>query len=112
MSAATLHSEVTPETVGNGRTRYLTHTDNLMMTVIDCTDGPAEQPDPPHHHPHEQVTYVAEGEVIFFIEDTPYRLSAGDMIAVAPNLPHTIQPLTAHVRLVDTFNPIREEFLK
>ena len=34
------------------------------------------------------------------------------MIAVAPNLPHTIQPLSAHVRLVDTFNPIREEFLR
>ncbi len=112
MSAATRRDEAKRVTVGEGRERYLTHTDHLMMVVIDCTDGPREQPDPPHHHPHEQITYVAEGELIFFIEDTPYRLSAGDMIAVPPNLPHTIQPLTPKVRLVDTFNPIREEFLK
>ena len=71
------------------------------MVVIDCTDGPKEQPDPPHHHPHEQITFVAEGEVIFFIDGEPYHLSAGDMIAVAPNLPHTIQPLTPKVRLVE-----------
>ncbi|MCC6802678.1 MAG: cupin domain-containing protein [Anaerolineae bacterium] len=111
MSTATYEREVTPQVIGDRRTRYLTHTDHLMMVVIDCTDGPKTQPDPPHHHPHEQVTYVAEGEVIFFIENTPHRLSAGDMIAVAPNLPHTIQPLTPRVRLVDTFTPIRDEFL-
>jgi quercetin dioxygenase-like cupin family protein len=112
MSAATLQNEIKPEVIGDGRTRYLTHTDNLMMVVIDCTDGPKEQPDPPHSHPHEQITYVAEGELYFFIDGTPYRLSAGDMIAVPPNLPHTIQPLSPKVRLVDTFNPIRQEFLR
>ena len=90
MSAVTHQNEAPRQVAGAGRERYLTHTDNLMMVVIDCTDGPREQPDPPHHHPHEQITYVAEGEVIFFIDGTPYHLSAGDMIAVAPNLPHTI----------------------
>jgi quercetin dioxygenase-like cupin family protein len=83
-----------------------------MMVVIDFTDGPSEQPDPPHSHPHEQITYVAAGEVLFFLGDTPHHLRAGDMIAVPSNLPHTIQLLTATVRLVDTFNPIRQDFLK
>src|SRR5690606_9156179 len=106
MSAATYEREVTPEIVGEGRARYLAHTDHLMMVVIDCTDGPKTQPDPPHQHPHEQVTYVAVGDVIFFIDGTPHTLTAGDMIAVPPNLPHTIQPLSAHVRLIDTFTPI------
>lgn len=98
-------------TISPGRERYLTHTEHLMMVVIDFTDGPAEQPDPPHHHPHEQVTYVAEGEVLFFLDQTPHHLYPGDMIAVPPNIPHTIQTLSAKVRLVDTFTPIREEFL-
>lgn len=111
MSVVTHQNEAPRQVVGDGRERYLSHTDNLMMVVIDCTDGPREQPDPPHHHPHEQITYVAEGEVLFFIDDTPYHLRAGDMITVAPNLPHTIQPLTPKLRLIDTFNPIREEFL-
>jgi quercetin dioxygenase-like cupin family protein len=82
------------------------------MTVIDFNDGPSEKPDPPHNHPHEQITYVAEGKILFFLGDASYELSAGDIIAVPANLPHCIQLLTPYVRLVDTFSPIREDFLK
>jgi quercetin dioxygenase-like cupin family protein len=99
-------------TIAPGRERYLAHTDNLMIVVIDFTDGPQEEPDPPHHHPHEQVTYVAEGEVLFFINDEPHRLTIGDIISVPPDVPHTIQLLTAKVRLVDAFSPIRGDFLE
>jgi quercetin dioxygenase-like cupin family protein len=83
----------------------------LMVVVIDFTDGPSAEPDPPHAHPHEQVTYVAEGEVLFFIDGEPTRLAAGDLITVPPNAPHSIQLLSNPVRLVDTFSPIREDFL-
>jgi quercetin dioxygenase-like cupin family protein len=98
-------------TIAAGRERYQTHTDNLMVVVIDFTDGPSAEPDPPHSHPHEQVTYVAEGEVLFFINGEPVQLAAGDLITVPPNTPHTIQLLSNPVRLVDTFSPIREDFL-
>ena len=60
-------SEVTPESIGPGRSRYLTHTENLMMVVIDFDDGPTGEFDPPHSHPHEQVSYVVAGEVIFLL---------------------------------------------
>jgi quercetin dioxygenase-like cupin family protein len=109
--AATLRHEAARTTIQPGRERYLAHTDHLMMVVLDFDDGPGAQPDPPHSHPHEQITYVAEGKVIFFLGDSPHELSAGDMIAVPPDVPHAIQLLTAHARLVDTFNPIREDFL-
>jgi quercetin dioxygenase-like cupin family protein len=101
-----------PETIAAGRARYLAHTDNLMVVVIDFVDGPSEQPDPPHSHPHQQVTYVAAGDLLFFINDEPFRLETGDLITVPPDAPHTIQLLSSHVRLVDTFTPIREDFLK
>jgi len=94
-----------------GRTRRVHHTDHLMMVVFEFADGPAAKPDPPHSHPHEQVTYVAEGEVLFFIGEESRRLVPGNMVAVAPDRPHTIQLLTPHVRLVDTFTPLRQEFL-
>jgi quercetin dioxygenase-like cupin family protein len=110
--SATLQQDAPRHTIRAGRERYLTHTNDLMMVVIEFTDGPSEQPDPPHSHPHEQITYVAEGELLFFVGDTPYQVKAGDMIAVPSNVPHTIQLLTPVVRLVDTFNPIREDFLK
>lgn len=97
--------------IAPGRTRYLTHTNDLMMVVIDFTDGPGEQPDPPHSHPHEQITYVVAGEVLFFLDSVPHHLHPGDMITVASDVRHSIQLLSAYVRLIDTFNPIRREFL-
>lgn len=110
--AAIFQEEVVRETIKPGRTRYLTHTNDLMMVVMDFSDGPCNLPDPPHSHPHEQITYVASGELVFFVGDTPHQLKAGDMIAIPSNVPHTIQLLTPTVRLIDTFSPIREDFLK
>jgi quercetin dioxygenase-like cupin family protein len=103
--------DTTPDTIAPGRTRYLAHTDNLMVVVMDFVDGPSDLPDPPHSHPHQQVTYVAEGELYFIIDGEPFHLSAGDLITVPGGVPHCIQLLSARVRLVDTFSPIREDFL-
>ena len=97
--------------IAAGRTRYLANTDNLMVAVIDFRDGPTTEPDPPHSHPHEQVSYVVDGEIIFFLNDEPTHLGPGDMFTVPPNVPHSVQLLSEHVRLVDAFTPIREDFL-
>jgi quercetin dioxygenase-like cupin family protein len=105
-------SELTPEIIAPERTRYLAYTDHLMMVVIDFHDGPTSEPDPPHSHPHEQVSYVVSGEINFFLNNEPTRLGPGDMFTVPPNLPHSVQLLTSPVRLIDSFTPIRKEFLK
>ena len=98
--------------VKDGVKRRLVHASNLMMVVIDFDKGPWSVPDPPHAHPHEQTTYVAEGEIIFFCEGEPdEKLSAGDMFWVPSNKSHTIQLLSKNAKLIDSFNPIREEFL-
>lgn len=103
--------ETKKETIADGRKRYISHTDNLMMVVIDFNDGPTEEPDPPHSHPHEQVSYVAAGEIIVFIGTEQQELGPGDMFTVPPDIPHTIRLLTPHVRLIDCFTPLREDFL-
>ncbi len=103
---------ITKETIAPGRQRYLSHTDRLMMVVIDFSDGPTAEPDPPHTHPHEQVSYVVAGEIEVFIGDTRQKLGPGDMFTVPPNVDHTIQLLTRDVRLVDCFTPLRDDFLK
>jgi quercetin dioxygenase-like cupin family protein len=110
---ATLKYQETPaEKIADKVERRLGHLDNLMIVVIDFTDGPTSEPDPPHSHPHEQVCYVAAGEIIFFLEDEQTRLEPGDVFLVPSGKPHTIQRLTKHVRLVDCFTPLREDFLK
>ena len=104
-------SQTAPAAIGDRRTRYLAHTARLMMAVIDFDDGPTAAPDPPHSHPHEQISYVAAGEILFFLDGTPTRLGPGDMFTVPSGVPHSVQLLSAHVRLVDTFHPVRDEFL-
>jgi quercetin dioxygenase-like cupin family protein len=95
-----------------GGERRLGSTDHLMMVVVDFSDGPQSQPDPPHSHPHEQVSYVAEGEIVFVMEGEQAHLGPGDMFLVPSGVPHSIQLLTNSARLIDCFTPIREDFLK
>ena len=106
------YSELPATKIREGAERRLGHTDNLMIVVVDFYDGPKEQPDPPHSHPHEQVSYVAEGEVWVIIGDQPTRLGPGDIFMVPSGVPHSIRLLTEHARLVDCFTPIRQDFIK
>ena len=104
--------EVPYEIVREGLQRKIIHTENLMTVLIDFTDGPWDEPEPPHSHPHEQTSYVADGEIIFYCEGQPdQHLKAGDMYAAPSGKKHTVKLLTPKVRLVDSFTPLREDFL-
>jgi quercetin dioxygenase-like cupin family protein len=104
--------DVPYEKVKEGLQRKIIHTDNLMNVLIDFSSGPWEEPEPPHSHPHEQTSYVAKGEIIFYCEnESEQHLKAGDMFAVPSGKEHTIKLLTKEVRLVDSFTPIREDFV-
>lgn len=91
--------------------RKIAYLENLMVIVCDFKNGPMKYPDPPHSHPHEQITYVAEGELIFSKEGIEFSLAKGDIISVPSGVAHCIQTKTGFVRLVDSFNPVRQDFL-
>ena len=96
-----------------GFERRIIQTRDLMTVVLDIENGPWAAADPFHSHPHEQITYLADGEILFLAEgQEPRRMTAGDLFAVPSGVPHSIQLLSPKARLVDTFNPIREDFLK
>ncbi len=98
--------------VHNGLQRKIIQTDHLMTVINEFTNGPWDEPEPPHSHPHEQTGYIAEGEVIFYCDgEENVHLVKGDMFSVAPNVKHTIKCLTSVVRIVDSFTPIRKDFL-
>lgn len=105
-------SDLPVASIRAGAERRIVHTDHLMLVIFDFNDGPQTQPDPPHQHPHEQVSYVAEGEILFFLgAEPPVHLRPGDGYTVPADIPHCIQLLTPRVRLVDAFTPLREDFL-
>ena len=90
------------------------HTDHMMVTIVDFCNGPSAAA-PPHQHPHEQISYVAEGKVNFIIgtgdDQTVDLVEPGDAIIVPPNAPHTVEVLSQAARLIDCFYPIRQDFL-
>jgi quercetin dioxygenase-like cupin family protein len=105
------YDEMPVQKIREGAERRLGHMDHLMIVVMDFYDGPKDEPDPPHSHPHEQASYVVEGEILFVLDDEQTRLGPGDVFLVPSGRPHSIQQLSEHVRLVDCFTPIRQDFL-
>lgn len=103
--------EFRSEKISKTYERQLAYLDNLMVAICDFTNGPAVKPDPPHAHPHEQITYVAEGELFFFLGEEKHHLTKGDICAIPPGIPHCIQTISNHVRLIDSFSPLRKDFL-
>jgi quercetin dioxygenase-like cupin family protein len=107
-----LSADTPADPVRPGFSRRIVQTSQLMTVVLDIDNGPWDTPDPFHSHPHEQITYIAEGELLFLTEGEETRkLVAGDLFAVPSGIPHAIQLLSQRARLIDTFHPIREDFL-
>jgi len=110
---AALHPSSEPaEKFREGWSRRIIRTGQLMSVALEIVGGPWPEPDPFHSHPHEQITYVTSGEVLFCSEGSaPERLTAGDLIAIPSGVPHSIQLLSASATVVDSFHPVREDFI-
>jgi quercetin dioxygenase-like cupin family protein len=92
---------------GGNRRRVLLHTDELMMVEFAFDEGGIGAP---HHHPHVQASYVAEGRFEVTIGEETIVLSAGDSFIVPSNTTHGVKALEAG-RLIDSFTPKRTDFL-
>lgn len=103
--------DIIREKISEGKYRTVAHLEDLMVVIWDFTDGPMKDPESPHSHPHEQITYVAEGELFFHKGEIIYRLSKGDLITISSGVSHCIQTISTSVRLIDSFHPVRKEFL-
>jgi quercetin dioxygenase-like cupin family protein len=66
---------------------------------------------PAHDHPHEQMTLVERGRVLFTIGDEEKIAQAGDVLHFPSGTWHGATMLDEEVILVDIFSPIREDFL-
>ncbi|HPR32139.1 MAG TPA: cupin domain-containing protein [Prolixibacteraceae bacterium] len=113
MKYAAKNRELKPSFPAPGIERRVVHTPNLMMADVAFKRGRQSEPDPFHTHPHEQVSFIVSGEILFLAgEEEPVYLSEGDYFFVPANIRHAIQCLTDYVRIIDCFTPIREDFVK
>jgi quercetin dioxygenase-like cupin family protein len=67
---------------------------------------------PAHDHPHEQMTLVERGKVLFTIGDKQQEARAGDVLHFPSGTWHGATMLDEEVVLIDIFSPIREDFLQ
>jgi quercetin dioxygenase-like cupin family protein len=66
---------------------------------------------PVHAHPHEQITIVERGRVLFTIKEEQRTASAGDVLHFPSKMRHGATMLDEEVVLIDIFSPVREDFL-
>ena len=64
-----------------------------------------------HEHPHEQITYVVQGKLHFFLAGERHELSTGDSLLIPGNVPHGVS-VVEDTFVIDTFSPPREDLLE
>lgn len=102
-------NETKLEDLGGGVTRrILAHNGRMMAVEVNFQEGAVGAM---HNHPHEQLTYVLSGEFEFTIGDETRRVTAGDTLYKEPHIMHGCVCIKAGT-LLDTFTPMREDFLK
>lgn len=103
-----VNSEMEWEELGGGVSRKMLGYDNqIMMVLVKFEKGALGTP---HQHFHTQTTYVAEGKFEFEIDGVKKVVIGGDGVYIEPNLLHSAVCLEAGL-LIDTFSPVREDFL-
>jgi quercetin dioxygenase-like cupin family protein len=65
---------------------------------------------PLHSHYNEQVTYILEGALKFWIDGKEIVVNAGEVLTIPRNMPHKAEALEDTVDL-DVFNPPRADWI-
>lgn len=65
---------------------------------------------PLHSHLNEQVTYILEGALKFWLDGKEIVVSAGEVLTIPPHMPHRAEALVETVDL-DIFYPPRADWL-
>lgn len=82
------------------------HGENITLSFVDIEPG-AQLPE--HSHPHEQITYILEGELDMVIGGEKMLLTPGMVHVIPGNVPHSAYARTA-VKVLDAFSPVREDY--
>ena len=65
---------------------------------------------PRHSHHNEQLTYILEGALKFWIDGKVIVVNAGEVLTIPPHMPHKAEALEDTVDL-DVFSPPRADWI-
>jgi quercetin dioxygenase-like cupin family protein len=66
---------------------------------------------PLHSHHNEQISYVLEGALMFFIDGKEVVVAGGEVLVIPAHMPHSVEALEDTVDL-DIFSPPRADWLE
>ena len=92
---------------GGVQRQIMGYNDDLMMVKVKFETGAVGAP---HTHPHTQTTYVASGVFKFTMYGETKIVRTGDGVYMKPGVLHGCECVETGV-LIDTFSPVREDFL-
>jgi quercetin dioxygenase-like cupin family protein len=102
--------ELPKEAVKDDLSRRLISGERLMLAHVYLEKGCVV---PQHSHDNEQLTYILEGKLRFFLGDDESEVvdvGAGEVLHLPSNLPHKAEALEDTLD-VDIFAPPRQDWL-
>ena len=98
------------EPLKEGLSRRLISTDRMMLAQVFFEKGAGV---PHHSHENEQLTYILEGKLRFWLgedESEVVDVRAGEVLHIPAHLPHRAEALEDTLD-VDIFDPPRQDWL-
>jgi quercetin dioxygenase-like cupin family protein len=102
--------EMEREHVVEGIDRRLVTGERMMLAHVYLKRGAVV---PLHSHENEQLTYILEGALRFWVggeESDPIDIRAGEVLCIPSNVPHKAEALEDTLD-VDVFSPPRQDWL-
>jgi len=84
------------------------HLDKVMVTFVDLEEGALV---PPHRHPHEQISLIISGSLLYNVEGEAKLVRAGEAVLVPADAEHSVSVLDGPVLAYDVFHPVREDYI-
>jgi quercetin dioxygenase-like cupin family protein len=101
-------SAIAPFEISRGFKARFVHSEAMTLAFVEVDAGASL---PEHAHVHEQITTLLEGRFDLIISGQMHRMEAGDVCVIPSGVPHSGHAHT-DCRLMDVFNPVREDFKK
>jgi len=86
--------------------RTLSYGQRLMVVQVTLEKGVVV---PVHRHPHEQITYVIEGQLAMEVGGQTRVLGPGDSLLLPGDVEHGATVIERAL-VIDTFSPPREDY--
>ena len=97
---------INPKQLTPGITGHYAHGEKVTFGYIELKKGSAV---PMHHHIHEQITYILEGQLDMVIGEVEYSMTTGMYHVIPSDVPHSAIAAT-DTKVIDVFGPVREDF--